>query len=207
MPQTVKMISTSILKQILENKSTIDNNQLRKESEFTMVTNTFTVAAATAILASNDFWYMHLYAKDKDFDKSHNLMGDYYSHLRYDADTLMELAIEIGQPIFNPTDALQIIPSWTPEHQDAYDYATIITNSKTILTQYITTLNAARSSTTRSDIQSRLDEMLSEWNKEVNYRLSRRSDASSMLTGFINTGLDDMVTAATSNSLNYRVRM
>lgn len=68
-----------MLKQILENKSTIDNNQLRKESEFTMVTNmfTFTFAAATAVLAPNDFWHMHLYVKDKDFDKSHNLMGNY----------------------------------------------------------------------------------------------------------------------------------
>ena len=158
-----------------------------------MLTNTFTIAAATAILAANDFWYMHLYSKDEDFDKSHQLAGYYYSHLHYDADTLMELAIEVGQPIFNPTDVLQIIPSWTPEHQDAYDYITIVAKSKLILTQYITALNAVRSSTTRTDIQSRLDEMISDWNKEVNYRLARRTNGSSMLTGFINTGLDDVV--------------
>ena len=160
-----------------------------------MLTNTFTIAAATAILAANDFWYMHLYSKDEDFDKSHQLAGYYYSHLHYDADTLMELAIEVGQPIFNPTDALQIIPSWTPERQDAYDYATIVSNSKMILTQYITALRAMRSSTDRSDIQSRLDEMLADWNKEVNYRLERRTPGPSILNGFVNTGLDAALTA------------
>lgn len=166
-----------------------------------MLDNTFTVAAATAILASNDFWYMHLYSKDGDFDKSHQLTGRYSSDLWYEADTLLELAIEVGQPIFNPTDALQIIPSWTPEHQDAYDYITIVAKSKLILTQYITALNAVRSSTTRTDIQSRLDEMISDWNKEVNYRLARRTNGSSMLNGFINTGLDDVV--ATTASTRY----
>lgn len=159
------------------------------------MTNTFTVAAATAVLAANDFWYMHLYSKNEDFDKSHQLTGRYYNGLNYEADTLMELAIEVGQPIFNPSDALQIIPSWTPERQDAYDYATIVSNSKLILTQYITALNAVRSSTNRTDIQSRLDEMLIEWNKEVNYRLNRRTNGPSMLNGFINTGLDDAVTS------------
>lgn len=158
-------------------------------------TFTFTVAAATAVLAANDFWYMHLYSKNEDFDKSHQLTGRYYNGLNYEADTLMELAIEVGQPIFNPSDALQIIPSWTPERQDAYDYATIVSNSKLILTQYITALNAVRSSTNRTDIQSRLDEMLIEWNKEVNYRLNRRTNGPSMLNGFINTGLDDAVTS------------
>lgn len=159
------------------------------------MTNTFTLAAATAILASNDFWYMHLYSKNEDFDKSHQLTGRYYNGLNYEADTLMELAIEVGQPIFNPSDALQIIPSWTPERQDAYDYATIVSNSKLILAQYITALNAVRSSTNRTDIQSRLDEMLASWNKEVNYRLNRRTNGPSMLNGFINTGLDDAVTS------------
>lgn len=166
-----------------------------------MLDNTFTLAAATAILASNDFWYMHLYSKDEDFDKSHQLTNSYYRDLWYEADTLLELAIEVGQPIFNPTDAIQIIPSWTPEHQDAYDYTTIVAKSKLILTQYITALNAMRSSTTRTDIQSRLDEMISEWNKEVNYRLNRRTNGSSMLNGFVNTGLDDVV--ATTASTRY----
>ena len=160
-----------------------------------MVSYPFTLAAATAILASNDFWYMHLYSKDSDFDKSHNLTEYYYDQLHYEADTLMELAIEMGQPIFNSTEVLQIIPSWTPEHQDAYSYPTIVSTSKRILTQYIIALNAARSSTIRSDIQSRLDEMLTKWNKEVNYRLERRTDGPSLLNGFINTGLDNVVSA------------
>lgn len=167
-----------------------------------MTNATFTVAAATAILAANDFWYMHLYAMDEDFDKSHDLADHYYNRLSYEADGLLELAIELGQPIFNPTDALQIIPSWTPERQDAYDYTTLVSHSKMLLNQYITALKAARSSTSRTDIQSRLDDVLRSWEKEVNYRLERRSPNSSLLTGFVNTGLDDALTHTIVRSKN-----
>ena len=154
-------------------------------------TNTFTIAAATAILASNDFWYMHLYSKDSDFDKSHRLTEQYYERLSYEADDLMELAVEVDQPIFNPSETLQILPSWIPERQNAYDYDTIVSRSKMLIVQHITALKAMRSSTDRTDIQSRIDEMLAYWEKELNYKLARRTPGLSMLNGFVDTGLDN----------------
>lgn len=165
-----------------------------------MSTNTFTIAAATAILASNDFWYMHLYSKDSDFDKSHQLTERYCYQLSSEADDLMELAVEVGQPIFNPSETLQILPSWMPERQNAYDYNTIVTKSKMLIVQYITALKAMRSSTDRTDIQSRVDESLAYWEKELNYRLARRTPGPSMLNGFVDTGLDNALAYTLSHN-------
>lgn len=163
------------------------------------MTYTFTIAAAIATLASNDFWYMHLYSRDEDFDKSHQLTQSYYRQLADEADDLMELAIEVGQPIFNPSEALQVVPSWTPEHQGAYDYSTIVTKSKLLITQYVAALKALRSSTDRTDIESRIDDILAHWEKELNYKLVRRTSGASLLNGFINTGLDAAVTQSISS--------
>ena len=154
-----------------------------------MVDNPFTKAAAIALLAGNDFWLMHICSKDSDFDKSHQLTGQYYERLSVEADMLMELAMEQNQPVFNPTDALNIVENWSPERRAAYDYGTIVDVSKSIILQYISALRELRNSTDRTDIESRVDDILGYWEKELNYKLARRTNI--LLSGFVNTGLDD----------------
>lgn len=152
-----------------------------------------TKAAATAILAANDFHMMHIYSKNEDFDKSHHLTQSYYTSLSYEADELLELAIRENQPAFNPTDALTIIPDWTPERGTAYDYTTIINSSKRILSSYITALQSVRDSASTTDIESQMDDILHRWRTELNYKLAQRTNPPSVLNGFINTGLDNVV--------------
>ena len=154
----------------------------------------FTRAAALAVLLSNDFWYMHLYAKDADFDKSHRLTNSYYDKLSYEGDEFMELCVEIGVDVVNPSEANKWMPAYTPETDKAYSYGTIVAKAQEKIGLYITTLHAMRSATSRSDIQSRLDECLRYWEKELNYKLAARagqSNAPSVLVGFVNSGLDN----------------
>lgn len=155
----------------------------------------FTRAAALAVLIGNDFWYMHLYAKDEDFDKSHQLTGHYYDRLGWEGDELMELSIEVGAEVFNPSEVGKWLPEYTPESDKAYSYTTIVAKAQEKLNTYLDALKDMRNSTSRTDIQSRLDECLRYWEKEINYKLAARagqaSNAPSMLVGFVNTGIDN----------------
>lgn len=159
--------------------------------------NLYAKSAAFAVVLANDFWYMHLYAKDADFDKSHSLSHNYYSMLYTDADILMELAIQEGYDVVNPNEVLSVFPDFTPEHQTAYSYFELVKLAEVNLRRYIECLRDLRATVTKTDVQSKLDGIIEYWNKEVNYRLARRSDTPVILNGFVNSGLD--------NALAYRI--
>ena len=154
--------------------------------------NAFTKSGALAIVISNDFWYMHLYSKDEDFDKSHQLTGQYYNNLADQADTLMEWAIQEGYPVLNNNTALAAFPEYVIEEDVEYSYFEIVERSKSKLSIFINALRELRNFTDNSGIQSKIDEWLQYWDKEVNYKLARRTATTpSMLNGFINSGLDN----------------
>lgn len=157
-----------------------------------MEQNAFTLAAMTAVLVSNDLHYVHLLAKGEDFDKSHNLAQDYYEKVDEEVDYLMELAIEVGAPIYNYSVAGEVVSDYATEEGDSYDYASTIEVIKNKVAVYITALKDLRQATEDSSIQSRLDDMLRDWEKELFYRLARRTEPTPV-NSFINTGLDERV--------------
>lgn len=152
--------------------------------------NIFTKAALIAVLVNNDFHYMHFLSSGKDFDKSHNLAQEYYDRIDDEVDYLMELALEVQAPVYNYTVAGQFVPDYQPEDKFSYDYSTLIECLKSKITIYIQTLKELRNSTDNDSIQSRLDDMVRDWEKELNYRLNRRTEKP-IISGFINTGFDD----------------
>lgn len=159
-----------------------------------MEQNVFTIAATTAVLVSNDFHYVHLLAKGEDFDKSHNLAQEYYEKIDEEVDYLMELALEVGAPVYNNTYAGQVVPNYEAESKDSYDYPTIIETIKSKVATYILALKSLRESTDDNSIQSRLDDMIRDWEKELNYRLARRT-SEKFTNQFVSTGLDERVQA------------
>lgn len=150
----------------------------------------FTKAAALASVLSSEFWYMHLYSQDEDFDKSHALTQQYYEELSEEADTLMELAIQEGFDVINPNAAATEL-QLSIEQQKSYSYFDIVSIAKSKLSTYLDVLRELRGSTDKTDIQSLLDSLLEHWDKEVNYRLARRTSTPSLLNGFVNSGLDN----------------
>lgn len=160
--------------------------------------NKFTKAALTAVLVNNDMHYMHLLSKGKDFDKSHNLAQEYYEKIDGDVDYLMELALEVGADIYNYTVAGKLLPEYQIEDRPEYDYPTIIDCLRTKIGVYVTSLQELRNSTEQSDIQSRLDDMVRDWQKELNYRLVRREEVP-VVSGFINTGIDERIVERVNN--------
>lgn len=156
--------------------------------------NPFTRAALVAVLVNNDFHYMHLMAKGADFDKSHNLAQEYYEKIDPEVDYLMELALEVGAPIFNYTLAGEIVDDYVPESLSEYDYQTLISHLRGKIDDYIVSLKSLRQNTDNDSIHSRLDDMVRDWEKELNYRLVRRIE-NPVLNQFVNTGLDGRTAA------------
>lgn len=154
--------------------------------------NPFTRAAMTAVLVSNDFYWLHYQATGRDFDKSHNLAQDFYEKISEEVDYLMELALEVGAPIYNFTQAGQVIPEHEPESAPSYDYQELIASMKRIVAEYILSLKTLRAATDNDSIQSRLDDMVRDWEKELNYKLLRRTETREM-NQFINTGADNAI--------------
>ena len=154
--------------------------------------NEFTLAAMTAVLVSNDLHYVHLLAQGKDFDKSHNLAQEYYELIDEEVDYLMELAIEVGAPVYNYSVAGDIVSDYAIEDDGSYDYETVIEVIKNKIAVYITALKDLRQYTEDNSIQSRLDDMIRDWEKELYYKLARRTESTPVNT-FVNTGLDERV--------------
>ena len=154
----------------------------------------------TAVLVNNDFHYMHLLSAGADFDKSHDLAQSYYEKIEPEIDYLMELALENNAPVYNYSLARDIIQDYVPEDKPAYDYQSVINCLKTKIIVYLNTLKNLRNNITDNSIQSYLDDLIRGWEKELNYKLARRTERYG-LNGFVNTGLDAKISAlyATKN--------
>ena len=155
--------------------------------------NEFIKTIMTLVLVKNDCHYMHLMSKGKDFDKSHNLTQDYFESLDYVIDVVSEMALETGNTMYNYSLAGQIIPDYVPENLPAYDYPTLIDHLKSHITTVVVSLQKLRESVTDTSVQSKLDDIIRNWEVELNYKLHRRSEPSPVhMGGFVNTGLDAM---------------
>ena len=155
--------------------------------------NEFIKTIMTLVLVKNDCHYMHLMSKAKDFDKSHNLTQDYFESLDYVIDVVSEMALETGNTMYNYSLAGQIVPDYVPENLPAYDYPTLIEHLKSRIATVVVSLQKLRESITDTSVQSKLDDIIRNWEVELNYKLHRRSEPSPVhMGGFVNTGLDAM---------------
>ena len=153
-----------------------------------------TKAALLGTLIANDCWIIHLYAKGDKFDDLHRLANQYYMNLSNQTDYLMELAVEMGFPIINPSEALKYISDYSVENSIEYTWEPSLEIFQHKLGTFIGALKEVRASIDRADVQSWIDDNVRDLEKEVHYRLVRRSEVRpSMLNGFVSTGLDNHI--------------
>lgn len=134
----------------------------------------YTPTAAMAVLVSNDILYMHHLAYGVDFDKCHSITQEYYEKINEEVDYLFELAVEHGASICNATNALDYVENYAVENLSEYDYTTTISVLYSKLSIYIASLEVLREESGEDDVQSKLDDMIRYWKKELNYKISRR---------------------------------
>ena len=122
-------------------------------------------------LISNNMKYVHLNASGKKFREIHGMADNYHTHFRYMSDALFELASESPSiKLDNPTRSKEHCEDIEVETASIYDFNSamkVFSNNLKLALEYIEEIREEASS--RTDIQSKMDEETSYLNKELNY--------------------------------------
>ena len=133
------------------------------------------VAYACCVVANN-MKHVHLHIAGKKFDNIHSLAEKYYNDIGYWVDSYAELALEDKSgKVDNLSNSAQHVAEINIETEDKYDYESACTVISSNLRQLIEILkNCRESASSRSDIESKIDDNLGYLNKELNYTMERR---------------------------------
>lgn len=149
---------------------------LVKALQVTPEPSIFTKAACACVLFVNDMKHVHLHASGEDFDKIHDLCQAYYDKGSEESDYLAELAMEMKEPVPNFRYAGDYV-SWKSETAEAYDYAQCLNAVGLGIGSYVNFLSDLRNTTTTTeDMKSKLDDMIREWKKELDYKIKYRME-------------------------------
>ena len=120
--------------------------------------------------------HVHLHIAGKKFDNIHQLSESYYNQIGYWVDSYAELALEDKSgKVDNLSNSAQHVAEINIETEDKYDYESACTAISSNLRQLIEILkNCRESASSRSDIESKIDDNLGYLNKELNYTMERR---------------------------------
>ena len=126
---------------------------------------------------ANDLKYMHLNAVGDDFDKIHDIAENLYDKAAEDADTFAELAIRNHLAVFNFNDAQDIIPEeiYKPIH-NAENYNMELFKSELSAKGFSVIGELRNIKGYTSEVQSKVDEILDFWSKEIEYKNEARKD-------------------------------
>lgn len=134
----------------------------------------FTLATCHAVVFANNMKHIHLHIQGKKFDNIHSVTEEYYEQASEDSDYLAELCMEKGHYVPNFCQAAQYIPAATVATMSECDYKAAITDLAVYMGTYVSALKALRETTPDDDIQSKLDDMIRYWNKELNFKNKQR---------------------------------
>lgn len=136
----------------------------------------FTQAVCAAVLFNNDLHHIHLHASGHRFDRIHSMTEEYYNKAADDLDTLAELALEYNQSVPNFSLAGNFI-GWTVSQRPTYGWLEAIHEVYESMALFISTMSSLRSQPElKPDAQSKLDDIMRYWNKELSYKLERRME-------------------------------
>lgn len=152
-----------------------DDTGLGEEGSGDLFNKLAKVAYACCVVANN-MKHVHLHIAGKKFDNIHNLAEKYYGDIGYWVDSYAELALEDKSgKMDNLSNSAQHVAEINIETEDKYDYESACTAISSNLRQLIEILkNCRESASSRSDIESKIDDNLGYLNKELNYTMERR---------------------------------
>ena len=152
-----------------------DDTGLGEEGSGDLFNKLAKVAYACCVVANN-MKHVHLHIAGKKFDNIHNLAEKYYGDIGYWVDSYAELALEDKSgKMDNLSNSAQHVAEINIETEDKYDYESACTAISSNLRQLIEVLkNCRESASSRTDIESKIDDNLGYLNKELNYTMERR---------------------------------
>lgn len=132
--------------------------------------------AYLCVVLANNLQHIHFHAVGKQFDKIHELAGEYYRHFRYRCDAFAEIALQGNVKLDNFNNASQHVSDVDVETNDHYNYEDgmrAIDKSLKIAIEHLENIRSMAESS-RKDIQSTLDDELSYLYQQSNYAMNRR---------------------------------
>lgn len=153
-----------------ENESELSDVEYAADEKESPSIGAIAKAALYASLLANDLKTMHLHAVGDDFDKIHSISQVLYEEAIAEFDELAELAIMSGESVPNTSLAAQHIDietEWPPLVGDTFNWPQFVSNLQKIGTAYIAALELAKE-------DPKVDDMISFWNKEINYKNAAR---------------------------------
>ena len=126
------------------------------------------------VVFSNDMKHIHTHAIGNKFDRLHNISNEYYEKANEESDLFVELALEFGEKVRNPSDAAAII-GYSTADADSYDWDNGIQQIIARMEAYIASLEELRKSGVPTDVQSLLDDIIRYWKKENRYKNAART--------------------------------
>ncbi|MCQ2209210.1 MAG: hypothetical protein MJZ34_02850 [Paludibacteraceae bacterium] len=121
-------------------------------------------------LFQNDLLYMHHHAIGDHFDTVHNVTQELYEKAAEQVDTLAEMAIRLGEPINNFNNAQSVISSdiYAPINDGEFDADKMESELNKRGEIVISAMKRCRQY--ESEIMSKMDELISAWAKEIEYK-------------------------------------
>lgn len=127
------------------------------------------------VVACNNFVHVHLMCAGKKFDTIHSMTDNLVGKIWYITDTAAELALEDEEcELDNFCNAAKYVPEMSVETEKTYDYETACTAVSETLRKLIEIAQEARDASSKSHVQSKVDEWLAMLNKEYNFLMKRR---------------------------------
>ena len=122
-----------------------------------------------SVVFSNDMKHIHAHAIGNKFDRLHSISNEYYEKASEDSDLFVELALEFGEKVRNPSDAAPI-NNYSTADADSYDWDNGIQQIIARMEAYIASMEELRKSGVPTDVQSLLDDIIRYWKKENRYK-------------------------------------
>ena len=132
--------------------------------------------AYRANLFKNDLQFMHWHAAGDDFDTVHAITNELYEEMATEVDDIVEMAITAGEDVGNMSSTAEHIDcdsQYEPLSDKAYCMDTFTAALAEKGKDYIDALTEVE--TNNSGDQSKIDEFINFWNKEVLYKNGART--------------------------------
>ena len=132
--------------------------------------------AYRANLFKNDLQFMHWHAAGDDFDTVHAITNELYEEMATEVDDIVEMAIAAGEDVGNMNSTAEHIDGdsqYEPLSDKAYCMDTFTAALAEKGKDYIDALTEVE--TDNSGYQSKIDEFINFWNKEVLYKNGART--------------------------------
>lgn len=139
-----------------------------KEAEFPTESITLLSLAGYAFLFLQDLKQVHLHAAGVNFEEIHKKADELYDELNDQFDTICEMGISEGYDIYNFANIRSYITQddWPAEEDKAVDFNDFVSF---IGNKGLKFLNLLSKVTVNEYHKNKIDDMISFWDKEVNY--------------------------------------